>query len=85
MRTLSPRVRLIGLTLVTALVVALMPFASPPPAFAGPIADSDALYELCGRTFPDPHAFWAPGVGENTPHPGAGTSPFAKGNAPCAA
>jgi hypothetical protein len=85
MRVISPRARLVGLTLVTALIVAVMPFASPPPAFAGPIADTDALYGLCGRTFPDPHAFWAPGAGEDTPHPGRGTSPFAKGNAPCAA
>ena len=85
MPAVSPRVRLIGLTLVTALVVALMPLATPQVAFAGPIADSDALYDLCGRTFPDPHAYWAPGQGEDTPHPGSGTSPFAKGNAPCAA
>ena len=85
MRTLSPRVRLAGLTLVTALVVALMPFAQPTPVLAGPIADSDPLYLACGRVFPDPQAFWAPGVGEGTPHPGTGTSPFAKGNGECAA
>ncbi len=85
MRAVTPRARLVGLTVVTALVVALMPFATPPPAFAGPIADNDALYAMCGRTFPDPHAYWAPELGEDTPHPGRGTSPFAKGNAPCAA
>ena len=81
----SSRARLVVLTLVTAVVVALMPLASPTPAFAGPIADNDALYTVCGRTFPDPLAFWAPELGEATPHPGKGTSPFAKGNAPCAA
>src|SRR5687767_12574709 len=85
MRALSPRARLVGLTLVTAMIVALMPLASSQPAFAGPIAATDSTYQLCGRTFPDPHAYWAPGVGEDTPHPGSGTSPFAKGNAPCAA
>ena len=85
MQAVSPRARLIGLTIVTALVVALMPLATSQPAFAGPIADTDSLYELCGRTFPDPHAFWVPGQGEDTPHPGQRTSPFAKGNAPCAA
>ena len=85
MRALSPRGRLVGLTLVTAMIVALMPLASSQPAFAGPIAATDSTYELCGRTFPDPHAYWAPGAGEDTPHPGSGTSPFAKGNAPCAA
>ena len=85
MNAVSPRARLIGLTLVTALVVALMPLATSQVAFAGPIADSDSLYDLCGRTFPDPHAHWAPGQGEDTPHPGRGTSPYAKGNAPCAA
>ena len=85
MATISPRARLVGLTLITAMVVALMPLASSPPAFAGPIADSDELYTLCGRTFPDPHAYWAPELGEDTPHPGTRMSPFAKGNAPCAA
>ena len=85
MHAVSPRARLIGLTLVTALVVALMPLATTQPAFAGPIAASDGLYDLCGRTFPDPHAYWAPEQGEDTPHPGRGTSPFAKGNAACAA
>src|SRR5687767_13611422 len=84
-RVNSPRARLVGLTLITALVVALMPLATPQPAFAGPVADTDALYELCGRAFPDPQAFWAPTLGESTPHPGSRTSPFAKGNAPCAA
>ena len=82
---LTARIRLIGLTMVTALLVALMPLATPPPAFAGPIADNDSLYDLCGRTFPDPHAYWAPEQGEDTPHPGRGISPFAKGNAACAA
>ena len=85
MPAISSRMRLIGVTLITALVTALMPFASSPPAFAGPIADSDETYLLCGRVFPDPQAYWAPAVGEDTPHPGSGTSPFAKGNAECGA
>ena len=84
MRTLPMRARLIGATLLCALAASLVPLAQP-VAFAGPIADSDALYRVCGRTFPDPQAFWAPELGEATPHPGSGTSPFAKGNAPCAA
>ncbi len=85
MRALSPRARMVGLTLITALVVALVPLASAPPAFAGPIAATDSTYAMCGRTFPDPHAYWAPGTGEKTQHPGRGVSPYAKGNAACAA
>jgi hypothetical protein len=81
----SSRARLVGLTLVTAVIVALMPLASTPPAFAGPVADNDTLYTMCGRAFPDPQAFWAPQVGEDTPAAPKGVSPFAKGNAPCAA
>ncbi len=72
--------------LVLAMLLALVPLASSrQPAFAGPVADSPESYLLCGRVFPDPQAFWAPGLGEDTPHPGTGTSPYAKGNAPCAA
>ena len=85
MSATTSRARLLGVTLITALVVTLMPFATPPAAFAGPIADNDATYTLCGRVFPDPQAYWAPGVGEATPHPGSGTSPYAKGNAECGA
>ena len=85
MSAVTIRIRLVGLTLATMLLVALMPLASPAPAFAGPVADNDALYQLCGRAFPDPQAYWAPGVGEDTPAPGRGISPFAKGNAGCGA
>jgi hypothetical protein len=43
------------------------------------VSDNDATYQLCGRVFPDPHAYW--------PSPGQAParSPFAKGNAACAA
>ncbi len=48
-------------------------------ATATPVADSDALYTVCGRVFPDPQAF--------APSPSAlpGESPYAKGNAVCRA
>ncbi|MBW3665327.1 MAG: hypothetical protein KY469_19715 [Actinobacteria bacterium] len=85
MRTLvSARSAII--VLVLGLAVALTPLlGGTPTAFSGPVADSDEAYLLCGRIFPDPQAYWAPEVGEDTPHPGTGTSPYAKGNAPCAA
>jgi len=51
----------------------------------GPIADSMEAYEVCGRVFPDPQAFWNPATEQDTPHPGVGVSPWAKGNLPCAA
>jgi hypothetical protein len=80
-------VRHLAALLVVALVLAVAPLAAQPdPAFAGPVADTPETYGLCGRVFPDPQAFWLPELGEaGTPHPGAGTSPYAKGNAPCAA
>jgi hypothetical protein len=83
--TLS-RVRLVAGALTALLALSLAPLAGPgTPAFAGPIADSDVAYELCGRVFPDPQAYWLPTLGEGTPHPGTGVSPWAKGNLPCAA
>lgn len=76
----------LAIAAVLVVVAALVPAAGDPaPAFAGPIADSQATYDLCGRVFPDPQAYWLPTVGEDTPHPGTGVSPWAKGNAPCAA
>jgi hypothetical protein len=46
---------------------------------ASPVASNDTLYQLCGRVFPDPHAYWP------SPVQTLARSPFAKGNAVCAA
>jgi uncharacterized repeat protein (TIGR01451 family) len=46
---------------------------------AGPVATNDATYQLCGRVFADPQAFWP------SPAQGPQRSPWAKGNAACAA
>ncbi|HET7677482.1 MAG TPA: CARDB domain-containing protein [Candidatus Limnocylindrales bacterium] len=51
---------------------------SPLGVFAAPVADSDAEYDVCGRVFPDPHAYWP------SPSQAPSRSPFAKGNAACA-
>ena len=40
---------------------------------------AQANYDLCGRVFPDPHAYWP------SPAQAPARSPFAKGNAACAA
>ena len=85
MRATLSRLRLLAVVTATAIAATLAPFATSTPAVAGPVAASDEAYLACGRVFPDPQAYWAPGLGEATPHPGAGTSPWAKGNAPCAA
>lgn len=45
----------------------------------GVIGATDAGYALCGRVFADPHAYWP------SPAQTPGRSPFAKGNAECAA
>jgi len=45
---------------------------------AGPVAASDTTYELCGRVFADPHAYWP------SPTQAPARSPYAKGNAVCA-
>jgi hypothetical protein len=42
------------------------------------VAAADATYALCGRVFPDPHAYWP------APAQAPARSPFAKGNAACA-
>ncbi|MGI9017180.1 MAG: cell wall-binding repeat-containing protein [Euzebya sp.] len=83
-RSLPSRTRLLIGGVVVAMILALAPLASPPPAVAGPVAADDATYAACGRVFPDPLAYWLPGLGESTPYPGSG-SPFAKGNATCRA
>lgn len=46
---------------------------------AAPVADTDTEYAVCGRVFSDPHAYWPLAV--QAPE----RSPFAKGNAVCAA
>jgi hypothetical protein len=67
-----------------ALLGALLTFAALfVGAAAGPdqaeaVAASEAEYRLCGRVFPEPHAFWP------APSQTPGRSPFAKGNAACA-
>ena len=45
---------------------------------SAPVATDAAAYELCGRVFPDPHAYWP------APAQAPARSPFAKGNAACA-
>ncbi|MDQ4030624.1 MAG: hypothetical protein M3168_06240, partial [Actinomycetota bacterium] len=68
-----------ALTLVVALAstAALLLVASP--AGSSPVAASDELYQTCGRVFADPHAYWP------SPAQAPQRSPFAKGNAACAA
>lgn len=85
MSVLRPRSRALAVAMVALVFAALAPLTGAAPAFAGPVAINDESYLLCGRAFPDPQAYWAPTVGEDTPHPGRGVSPWAKGNAPCAA
>ncbi len=61
-----------------AVVVAVTTLAvTVPAAGALPVPDDLASYELCGRVFPDPHAFWP------APGPLPLQSPFAKGSALC--
>ncbi|MGH3071829.1 MAG: CARDB domain-containing protein [Gaiellaceae bacterium] len=42
-----------------------------------PVATNAVAYQLCGRVFPDPHAYWP------SPAQAPTRSPFAKGNATC--
>ncbi len=69
-------VRRRGVALLTALALVLG--QGIPGVGNGPTAVSaaDANYSLCGRVFPDPHAFWP------APVQAPARSPFAKGNAP---
>ncbi len=55
--------------------------ATPGTGAGGPgvVGATDAGYQLCGRVFADPHAYW-PSLAQ-----APGRSPFAKGNAVCAA
>jgi hypothetical protein len=51
----------------------------PATARAFTVATTDLEYTACGRVFPDPHAFWP------SPAQAPARSPYAKGNAVCAA
>jgi putative cell wall-binding protein len=75
----TSRTRTIAGVLAVGVLLALAPLAASTPAAAGPVAADDATYTLCGRVFPDPHAY-AP-----SPAPAPDESPYAKGNASCRA
>ena len=62
-----------GLLAVTAALL-----IGPSTGGSTPVATSAAAYQLCGRVFPDPHAYWP------APVQAPARSPFAKGNATCA-
>jgi CARDB protein/zinc carboxypeptidase len=64
------RKRLLVPLLVVAFTATMVLAGPGPKAAASPVADSDALYELYGRVFPDPH-----GCVRGQP----GKSPYAKG------
>ena len=77
----SPAVRVerIGvLAVLVTLLVTTVPGGTP-AAVGAPIAADPASYEVCGRVFADPQAYW--------PSPSAPPtqSPWAKGNAACRA
>lgn len=63
--------RVLSWLLTLAFTVTLVVAGPQPLAAATPIADTDALYDLYGRVFPDPH-----GCVRGLP----GRSPYAKGN-----
>jgi hypothetical protein len=65
---------LVGLAAVAAVLL-----LGPAPVGSAPVATTAAAYELCGRVFPDPHAYWP------SPAQAPARSPFAKGNAACPA
>ncbi|HKZ83755.1 MAG TPA: CARDB domain-containing protein [Anaerolineae bacterium] len=62
-----------------AVIAVILLLATASAAASVLVADSDAEYLVCGRVFPDPHAYWP------SPAQAPSRSPFAKGNAPCAA
>jgi len=64
----------LGLSLAAVLVL-----QSSAGGDSAPVASSAEAYALCGRVFPDPHAFWP------APAQAPGRSPFAKGNVSCPA
>ena len=73
-----PRIR-VYLTLLTGLAAAAILLLAPATGTTSPVAANDELYGVCGRVFPDPHAYWP------APTQAPGRSPFAKGNAAYAA
>jgi len=68
-----------GLAALMAVVMLLGPMGPGRPFAPEVVSAADADYALCGRVFPDPHAYWP------SPAQTPARSPFAKGNAPCAA
>ncbi len=70
--------RLFRIAFALASVATLLAIESG-SAVSTPVASSDQLYTVCGRVFPDPHAYWP------SPSQTSARSPFAKGNAACAA
>jgi hypothetical protein len=68
-----------ALTLVVAVAAACSLLIGAETSGGGLVATSDETYLACGRVFADPHAFWPSSA--QAPQ----RSPFAKGNAACAA
>ncbi len=66
-------------TIVVAMAAALSLLIGAETSGGGLVATSDETYLACGRVFADPHAFWP------SPAQAPERSPFAKGNAACAA
>ena len=58
--------------------ISLLNGGGDPPAHAFPVATDQATYDVCGRVFPDPHAYWGAA-------PLPVQSPWAKGSAACRA
>ncbi|MDX1510724.1 MAG: M14 family zinc carboxypeptidase [Nitriliruptorales bacterium] len=73
-----PRWKMLAVLSAIALTATLLPGLAR-DARAFPVATDPASYQLCGRVFPDPHAYWP------SPAPLPGQSPWAKGNATCRA
>src|SRR5687767_6731144 len=67
-----------GLAALMAVVLLVSPIGSRLGAGPETVSAADAAYQLCGRVFPDPHAYWP------SPAQSPARSPFAKGNATCA-
>ncbi|HEX7255720.1 MAG TPA: CARDB domain-containing protein [Gaiellaceae bacterium] len=66
-------------TLAVAVAAALSLLIGTGTTEGGLVATSDETYLACGRVFTDPHAYWP------SPEQSPQRSPFAKGNAACAA
>jgi uncharacterized repeat protein (TIGR01451 family) len=70
---------LLRLSLAAIFAGGLLLIAPGTVSQAGPVATNDTSYQLCGRVFADPHAYWPSSA------QAPARSPWAKGNAPCAA